>query len=227
MWCGWLKLTIVCLWEGCYLSVSSVCVTGPTTVGQKHRPRWSDDILAFKVVWFPSWELNHARPGDRQPLYYWTRFKTGQWSLLTSEHRYHKLRCRINAFILILKFIVIILSWGNMKLKIYKFYSFSLAPFYMNNYKQYLSVEAPPLKALLDATINAYIMTTHSRLASVSPRQYGDFVEFLARAYDVFSLLKPDGLRQFYQLVASLCHSYRGKRKLVTLLTERFYPPLF
>nr|CDS25321.2 zinc finger SWIM domain containing protein [Hymenolepis microstoma] len=99
-------------------------------------------------------------------------------------------------------------------------------PFFCNNYKQRLSVDVPPLKALLDATINAYIMTTHSRLASISPRQYGDFVDFLARAHEVFSLLKPDGLRQFHQLVTSLCHSYRGKRKLVTLLNERFHSQL-
>ncbi|VDO10224.1 unnamed protein product [Rodentolepis nana] len=99
-------------------------------------------------------------------------------------------------------------------------------PFFCNSYKQRLSVDVPPLKALLDATINAYIMTTHSRLASISPRQYGDFVDFLARAHEVFSLLKPDGLRQFHQLVTSLCHSYRGKRKLVTLLNERFHSQL-
>ncbi|KAM7536580.1 hypothetical protein Aperf_G00000085588 [Anoplocephala perfoliata] len=97
-------------------------------------------------------------------------------------------------------------------------------PFFFGSYKHHLSVETPPLKALLDATIKAYIMTTHSRLANISPRQYGDFVDFLARAHEVFSLLKPDGLRQFHQLVTSLCHSYRGKRKLVTLLNERFHP---
>ncbi|VDD79654.1 unnamed protein product [Mesocestoides corti] len=86
-----------------------------------------------------------------------------------------------------------------------------------------LPVDAPPLKALLEATINAFVVTTHARLANISPRQYIEFLNFLTRARDTFGLLKPDGPSQFRQLVSCLCHSYRGKRKLVALLNERFH----
>ncbi|KAL7057810.1 hypothetical protein AAHC03_016424 [Spirometra sp. Aus1] len=85
-----------------------------------------------------------------------------------------------------------------------------------------LPVDLPPLKALLDATISAFVTTTNTRLANISPRQYAEFVEFLGRARDAFNLLKPDGPAQFRNLVGYLCHSYRGKRKLVALLNERF-----
>ncbi|VDK31581.1 unnamed protein product [Taenia asiatica] len=86
-----------------------------------------------------------------------------------------------------------------------------------------LPVDAPPLKPLLEATISAFVATTHARLANISPRQYADFLDFLSRARDTFGLLKPDGPAQFRQLVSCLCHSYRGKRKLIALLNERFH----
>ncbi|VDM30327.1 unnamed protein product [Hydatigera taeniaeformis] len=86
-----------------------------------------------------------------------------------------------------------------------------------------LPVDAPPLKPLLEATISAFVATTHARLANISPRQYADFLDFLSRARDTFCLLKPDGPAQFRQLVSCLCHSYRGKRKLIALLNERFH----
>uniref|UniRef100_A0A915EXV1 ZSWIM4-8 C-terminal domain-containing protein n=1 Tax=Echinococcus canadensis TaxID=519352 RepID=A0A915EXV1_9CEST len=86
-----------------------------------------------------------------------------------------------------------------------------------------LPVDSPPLKPLLEATISAFVATTHARLANISPRQYADFLDFLSRARDTFVLLKPDGPAQFRQLVSCLCHSYRGKRKLIALLNERFH----
>ncbi|TPP63097.1 Zinc finger SWIM domain-containing protein [Fasciola gigantica] len=85
-----------------------------------------------------------------------------------------------------------------------------------------LSLDRPPLKALLDATINAFVTATHTRLANISPRQYAEFVDFLARARDTFQLLRPDGPAQFRSLVECLRQTYRGKRKLVSLLSERF-----
>lgn len=94
--------------------------------------------------------------------------------------------------------------------------------------QQYLlSVDLTPLKGLLEATLNAFVTTTHARLANISPRQYTEFVEFLGRARDTFSLHRPDGPRQFKELLGTLCHSYRGKRKLVTLLNERFHCEYF
>ncbi|VDP79014.1 unnamed protein product [Echinostoma caproni] len=90
------------------------------------------------------------------------------------------------------------------------------------NHAKLLSLDRPPLKALLDATINAFVTATHTRLANISPRQYAEFVDFLARARDTFHLLRPDGPSQFRSLVECLRQTYRGKRKLVSLLSERF-----
>ncbi|CAL8104329.1 unnamed protein product [Calicophoron daubneyi] len=85
-----------------------------------------------------------------------------------------------------------------------------------------LTLDRPPLKGLLDAAINAFVMATHTRLSNISPRQYSEFVDFLARARDTFHLLRPDGPVQFRSLVECLRQTYRGKRKLVSLLAERF-----
>ncbi|CAH8559831.1 unnamed protein product [Schistosoma turkestanicum] len=85
-----------------------------------------------------------------------------------------------------------------------------------------LSLDRPPLKGLLDAAINGFVMATHMRLANISPRQYTEFVDFLTRARDTFHLLRPDGPLQFRSLVECLRQTYRGKRKLVALLSERF-----
>ncbi|XP_018654439.1 putative zinc finger protein [Schistosoma mansoni] len=85
-----------------------------------------------------------------------------------------------------------------------------------------LSLDRPPLKGLLDAAINGFVMATHMRLANISPRQYAEFVDFLTRARDTFHLLRPDGPLQFRSLVECLRQTYRGKRKLVSLLSERF-----
>jgi hypothetical protein len=73
----------------------------------------------------------------------------------------------------------------------------------------------------LDAAIAAYISTTHSRLTHISPRHYGDFIEFLAKARETF-MLAPDGPLQFAQLLDNMKVAYKGKKKLMCLVKERF-----
>lgn len=84
-----------------------------------------------------------------------------------------------------------------------------------------LSLDKPPLRPLLDAAIAAYVNTTHSRLAHISPRHYGDFIEFLGKARETF-LLAQDGHVQFAQLVDNMKAAYKGKKKLMYLVKERF-----
>ena len=84
-----------------------------------------------------------------------------------------------------------------------------------------LSYDKAPLKQLLEAAICAYINTTHSRLTHISPRHYGDFIEFLTKAKDTF-LLAPDGHYQFAQLIENMKLVYKGKKKLMFLIKERF-----
>ncbi|XP_013410887.1 zinc finger SWIM domain-containing protein 5 isoform X2 [Lingula anatina] len=84
-----------------------------------------------------------------------------------------------------------------------------------------LSFEKPPLRQLLDATIHAYISTTHSRLTHISPRHYGDFIDFLSKARETF-LLAHDGHLQFAQLIENMKFIYKGKKKLMYLIKERF-----
>lgn len=84
-----------------------------------------------------------------------------------------------------------------------------------------LSYDRPPLKQLLEAAVAAYISTTHSRLMHISPRHYGDFIEFLVKARDTF-LLAHDGHVQFAQLVENMKLVYKGKKKLMVLVKERF-----
>ncbi|XP_018425968.1 PREDICTED: zinc finger SWIM domain-containing protein 4 isoform X2 [Nanorana parkeri] len=81
--------------------------------------------------------------------------------------------------------------------------------------------DKPPLCLLLEAAVGAYISTTHSRLTHISPRHYGEFIEFLAKARDTF-LLAPDGHRQFSQFLDNLKQTYKGKKKLMLLVRERF-----
>ncbi|KAG8441475.1 hypothetical protein GDO86_007004 [Hymenochirus boettgeri] len=81
--------------------------------------------------------------------------------------------------------------------------------------------DKPPLCQLLEAAVGAYISTTHSRLTHISPRHYGEFIEFLAKARDTF-LLAPDGHRQFSQFLDNLKQTYKGKKKLMLLVRERF-----
>uniref|UniRef100_A0A8C9IYW8 Zinc finger SWIM-type containing 4 n=1 Tax=Panthera tigris altaica TaxID=74533 RepID=A0A8C9IYW8_PANTA len=78
-----------------------------------------------------------------------------------------------------------------------------------------------PVEALLDAAVAAYIATSHSRLTHISPRHYGDFIEFLGQARETF-LLAPDGHLQFAQFLENLKQTYKGKKKLMLLVRERF-----
>ena len=78
-----------------------------------------------------------------------------------------------------------------------------------------------PLKPLLDAAIAAYVNTTHSRLTHISTRHYGDFIDFLAKARETF-LLAHDGPIQFGQLIENMKVAYKGKKKLMFLVKERF-----
>ncbi|XP_063283773.1 zinc finger SWIM domain-containing protein 5 isoform X1 [Pelobates fuscus] len=84
-----------------------------------------------------------------------------------------------------------------------------------------MSTDKPPLRQLLDAAVGAYINTTHSRLTHISPRHYGEFIEFLSKARETF-LLGQDGLLQFAQFIDSLKQIYKGKKKLMMLVRERF-----
>lgn len=84
-----------------------------------------------------------------------------------------------------------------------------------------LAYDRPPLKQLLEAAVAAYISTTHSRLMHISPRHYGDFIEFLVKARDTF-VLAHDGHVQFAQLVENMKLVYKGKKKLMVLVKERF-----
>ena len=84
-----------------------------------------------------------------------------------------------------------------------------------------LSYDKAPLRQLLEAAICAYVNTTHSRLSHISPRHYGDFIDFLAKARDTF-ILAPDGHYQFAQLIENMKLVYKGKKKLMMLIKDRF-----
>lgn len=84
-----------------------------------------------------------------------------------------------------------------------------------------VSLDKAPLRQLLDATIGAYINTTHSRLTHISPRHYSEFIEFLGKARETF-LMAQDGHIQFTQFIDNLKQIYKGKKKLMMLVRERF-----
>lgn len=84
-----------------------------------------------------------------------------------------------------------------------------------------MPLDKAPLRQLLDATIGAYINTTHSRLTHISPRHYSEFIEFLSKARETF-LMAHDGHIQFTQFIDNLKQIYKGKKKLMTLVRERF-----
>jgi len=84
-----------------------------------------------------------------------------------------------------------------------------------------MSLDKAPLRKLLDATVGAYINTTHSRLTHISPRHYGEFIEFLGKARETF-LMAQDGHAQFTQFIDNLKQIYKGKKKLMMLVRERF-----
>ncbi|CAD5110853.1 DgyrCDS219 [Dimorphilus gyrociliatus] len=81
--------------------------------------------------------------------------------------------------------------------------------------------ERAPLRQLLDAAICAYVNTTHSRLAHISPRHYADFVDFLQTAQHTFAMA-PDGPLQFAALIDNMRLVYKGKKKLMALIKDRF-----
>ncbi|XP_068033767.1 zinc finger SWIM domain-containing protein 6-like isoform X4 [Anomalospiza imberbis] len=89
------------------------------------------------------------------------------------------------------------------------------------NSGKFMSVDKAPLRQLLDATIGAYINTTHSRLTHISPRHYSEFIEFLSKARETF-LMAHDGHMQFTQFIDNLKQIYKGKKKLMMLVRERF-----
>ncbi|XP_014778427.1 zinc finger SWIM domain-containing protein 5 [Octopus bimaculoides] len=84
-----------------------------------------------------------------------------------------------------------------------------------------LSYDKAPLRQLMEAAICAYINTTHSKLTHISPRHYGDFIDFLGKARETFSLAH-DGHIQFNQLIENMKLAYKGKKKLMSLIKERF-----
>ena len=84
-----------------------------------------------------------------------------------------------------------------------------------------LSYDRQPLRQLMEATICAYINTTHSKLTHISPRHYGDFIDFLGKARETF-MLAHDGPMQFAQLLENMKLVYKGKKKLMYLIKERF-----
>ena len=84
-----------------------------------------------------------------------------------------------------------------------------------------MSLDKAPLRQLLDATVGAYVNTTHSRLTHISPRHYGEFIEFLGKARETF-LMAHDGHAQFTQFIDNLKQIYKGKKKLMMLVRERF-----
>ncbi|XP_010611707.1 zinc finger SWIM domain-containing protein 4 isoform X1 [Fukomys damarensis] len=84
-----------------------------------------------------------------------------------------------------------------------------------------LGTDRAPLCQLLDAAVAAYITTSHSRLTHISPRHYSDFIEFLGKARETF-LLAPDGHLQFAQFLENIKQTYKGKKKLMLLVRERF-----
>ena len=84
-----------------------------------------------------------------------------------------------------------------------------------------LSYDRSPLRQLLEAGIAAFVTTTHSRLTSISPRHYAEFIDFLTKARETF-LLATDGHIQFGQLIENMKSAYKGKKKLIALVKERF-----
>ncbi|XP_029441670.1 zinc finger SWIM domain-containing protein 4-like [Rhinatrema bivittatum] len=84
-----------------------------------------------------------------------------------------------------------------------------------------LATDKGPLCQLLEAAVAAYVSTTHSRLTHISPRHYTDFIEFLCKAQETF-LLAPSGHLQFAQFLENLRQTYKGKKKLLLLVRERF-----
>ncbi|XP_058820408.1 uncharacterized protein LOC131682728 isoform X2 [Topomyia yanbarensis] len=92
-----------------------------------------------------------------------------------------------------------------------------------NNMRQCmkLSYDREPLNQLLEAAVSAYVNTTHSRLSHISPRHYSDFIDFLSKARDTFMLAR-DGPAHFSRLIENITIAYKGKKKLVRQVRQRF-----
>jgi hypothetical protein len=72
---------------------------------------------------------------------------------------------------------------------------------------------------------NNYLIFTYfplSRLSHISPRHYGDFIDFLSKARDTFVLAR-DGPAHFSRLIENITIAYKGKKKLVRQVRQRFY----
>lgn len=87
-------------------------------------------------------------------------------------------------------------------------------------YKAY-PLDRQPVATLLNAAVRAYIETVMKRLEHISPRHYSDFIEFLTRAQETI-ILAPDGLKEFATLLDKIKTLYKGKKKLMFLVKERF-----
>uniref|UniRef100_A0ACB8ELW1 Zinc finger SWIM domain-containing protein 4 n=1 Tax=Sphaerodactylus townsendi TaxID=933632 RepID=A0ACB8ELW1_9SAUR len=85
------------------------------------------------------------------------------------------------------------------------------------------AVDKAPLCQLLEAAMAAYVSSTPLAKASthISPRHYGEFIEFLGKARETF-LLAHDGHLRFGQFLDNLKQTYKGKKKLMLLVRERF-----
>lgn len=86
---------------------------------------------------------------------------------------------------------------------------------------KHLAYDKQPLRQLMEAAICAYINTTHSKLTHISPRHYGDFIDFLSKAQETF-LLAHDGHYEFAKLIENMKLVYKGKKKLMSSIKERF-----
>jgi len=79
----------------------------------------------------------------------------------------------------------------------------------------------PPLRALLEATLCSYKLTADNRLHHISPRHYGEFLEFLRKAHDTY-LLADEGVARFGQLLMAMRLRFKGKKKLMVQIAETF-----
>lgn len=84
-----------------------------------------------------------------------------------------------------------------------------------------LAFDKPPLKLLVDAAIAAYVNTTQYRLSHISPRHYSEFIDFLTKARETFALAH-DGHYRFAEMIEKIKSIYKGKKKLMALVVERF-----
>ncbi|VDP08274.1 unnamed protein product [Soboliphyme baturini] len=99
--------------------------------------------------------------------------------------------------------------------------SHALVPSKTNVDAKMLLLNHTSLKQLLDAAVSAYVETVHSRLTHISPRHYNDFLDFLSKARETF-ILSDDGHMRFSNLLDNMKVMYKGKKKLINLITDRF-----